>query len=59
MCKCDYITEHPGQHTIIKQLEGSNVLVDYHCTSLLVSLTPDINTITVIRGCDQVSWFGL
>lgn len=54
MCKTsmkdDYITKSPRQYTVIKQLEGSNLLVDYCHTSLLVSLTPDINTtITVIK----------
>lgn len=43
MCKTslkyDYITKCPRQYTVIKQLEGSNLLVDYCCTSLLVSLS--------------------
>lgn len=35
--KYDYIIQCPRQYTVIKQLQGSNLLVDYCCTSLLVS----------------------
>lgn len=43
MCKTsmkyDYNIQCPRQYTVIKQLEGSNLLVDYCCTqSAVVSM---------------------
>lgn len=34
--KYGYIIQCPRQHTVIKQLEGSNLLVDYCCTQSAV-----------------------